>query len=450
MAGSRRLERLGSEVVTLVGQALGDDPCRPVVALSGGADSGVLAWALQECGSSPRAVHVHHGWPASDLMQSAARAVAGRLCLELVAVRVDTSRPGSPEAVARQARYEALERQLGAGERIATGHTLDDQAETVLGNLLWGSGLDGLRGIHRHRPGVVRPLLEVTRTQTRELATLMGLPFADDPANQDASYRRVRIRRALAGWERTLAPGIGRRLADLARLVEADLAFLEGASASATVEQVGGSVRIAAGEVHTLPPALAARVVRRALRTLGDGYPGARRDVDAVLRAAADGKEGRISGGHRVARVGAYVLIGPEDRPTGPPVVPLSMPGATRWGAWNWEAREHPGRPHAFPLSRWRQVFDARIMAGSEVVVRPVGDDDRLAMARGGKRVADALSEARVPKAERAGWPVLAIGGEVVWVPGVRRAYRGWVDEDTMGYVLVEATREERWKPVGY
>ena len=449
MVGSRRLERLGSEVASLVGQALGDDTGRLVVALSGGADSAVLAWALQECGRSPRAVHVHHGWPGSDRMESAAREVADRLRLGLAVLRVDTSGPGSPEAVARQARYEALRRQLGAGERIATGHTLDDQAETVLGNLLWGSGLDGLRGIQRSGPGLVRPLLEVTRMQTRELAALLGLPFADDPANQDASYRRVRIRRALAGWERTLAPGIGRRLADLARLVETDVAFLERAGASAKVESVGGSVRMAASEIRTLPPALAARAVRRALRTLGEGYPGGRRDVDVVLRAAFDGKEGRITGGHRVARVGAYVMIGSEDRPAVPPPVPLSMGRAIRWGAWNWEAREHPGRPEAFPLSRWRQVFDARVLPWGEAVVRPVVDDDRIAMARGGKRVADALSEARIPLDERAGWPVLAVGGEVLWVPGVRRAYRGWVDEDTMGYVLVEATREDRWKPVG-
>lgn len=447
MVGSRRIERLGSEVITLVGQALGDDSL--VVALSGGADSAVLAWALRECGRSPRAVHVHHGWPGSERMESAARAVADRLRLELTVVRVDTSGPGSPEAVARQARYEAFRRQLGAGERIATGHTLDDQAETVLGNLLWGSGLDGLRGIHRHRPGLARPLLEVTRTQTRELAALLGLPFADDPANQDASYRRVTIRRALAGWERTLAPGIGRRLADLAGLVETDLAFLERSGASAKVERMGGSVRVAAGEIRTLPPAPAARAVRRALRTLGGGYPGSRRDVDVVLRAAVDGKEGRITGGHRVARVGAYVIIGAEDPPAVPPSVSLSMGGATRWGAWNWEARERPGRPEAFPISRWRQVFDARILTWGEAVVRPVAGDDRIAMARGGKRVADALSEARVPRGERAAWPVLALGGEVVWVPGVRRAYRGWVEEDTMGHVLVEATREDRWKPVG-
>lgn len=419
------------------------------MALSGGADSAVLAWALRECGVPSRTVHVHHGWPGSDRMEAAAGAVAGRLAVELDVVRVDTSPAGSPEAVARRARYEALERRLGAGEEIATGHTLTDQAETVLGNLLWGAGLDGLRGIHRHRPGLVRPLLDVTRSETRELATLLGLPFADDPANEDASYRRVRLRRALAAWERTLAPGIGRRLTDLAGLVETDLDFLERSSAVGRVERLGVSVRMAAGELRTLPRALAARVVRRALRTVGEGYPGNRRDVEVVLRAAESGREGRISGGHRVARVGAHVLIGPMDRPAGPTTRALSLEGVTRWGGWCWEAREHAGRPEAFPLSRWRQIFDARAQPWSEATIRKAGRQDLIAIAGGHKRVADALSEARIPRPERAGWPVLAIGDEVMWIPGVRRAYGGWVDEDTMGYVQVTATMEERWKPVG-
>ena len=385
-------------------------------------------------------------------MEAAARAVAGRLTLELDVVRVDTSGPGSPEAVARRARYEALGQRLGAGEAIATGHTLTDQAETVLGNLLWGAGLDGLRGIHRHRPGLVRPLLDVTRSDTRELAALLGLPFADDPANQDASYRRVRLRRALGAWERTLAPGIGRRLADLAGLVETDLDFLDRASAEARVEQVGGSVRLAAGELRTLPPALAARVVRRALRAVGEGHPGSRRDVAVVLEAAGSGREGRVTGGRRVAREGAHVVIGGVDRPGRPSPRALSLEGVTRWGGWRWEAREHGGRPEAFPLSRWRQVFDAGAWRWGQAIIRPAGGRDRIAIAIAGghKLVADALSEARIPRPERSGWPVLAIGDEVVWIPGVRRAYGGWVDEDTMGYVEVKATLEERWKPAGY
>ena len=433
-----------------MGHALGETRSPLVVALSGGADSAVLAWAVREDGREARAVHVHHGWPGSDRMEAAATAVADRLGMDLDLLRVDTSGPGSAEAVAREARYSALEQQVRAGEQVVTGHTLTDQAETVLGNLMWGAGLDGLRGIRRRRQGMVRPFLEVTRDETRELASLLGLPFVDDPANDDASFRRVRIRRALAAWERTLAPGIGARLAELARLVETDLEFLDGLSGAVNIEESEGTVRVPAAVLRTLPPAVAGRVVRRALRAVGGGYPGTKRDVEAVLEVAMGGSSTCIAGGHPVARIGAQVRIGAWSRPEGPTSLPWGVDGTARWGRWTWEARGGPGRPEAYPLSRWDQVFDTCTFSGREALIRTVAPDDRIAMRRGHKRASDAMAEAGIAPDDRKGWPVLEVDGRVTWIPGVRRAYAGWVTDDTMGYVLVSATREELWKPVGY
>lgn len=377
-------------------------------------------------------------------------AVAERLEMDLERVRVDTSGPGSPEAVARHARYAALEQRRREGEQVATGHTLTDQAETVLGNLMWGAGLDGLRGVHRHRKGLVRPLLEVTREEARELASLLGLPFVDDPANRDDSFRRVRIRRALAAWERTLASGISVRLARLARLVETDLGFLDELSSAVKIEESDGSVRVPAAVLRTLPPALAGRVVRRALRTSGGGYPGTRRDVNAVLEVAKGGAPTRIAGGHPVDRIGAQVRISAGSRPGGSASLPWDMKGTTRWGTWIWEARVYPGRPDAYPFSSWRQVFDTCAISGREVVIRRATQDDRIAMRRGHKRASEAMAEAGIPPSDRQGWPVLEVDGRVTWMPGVRRAYGGWVTADTMGYILVSVTREETWKPVGF
>ena len=420
-----------------------------MVALSGGADSAVLAWAVREEGRAARAVHVHHGWPGSDRMESAAAAVADRLQIDLERVRVDASGPGSPEAEARYARYAALEQSARPGEQVATGHTLTDQAETVLGNLMWGSGLDGLRGVHRRRKNVVRPLLDVTRDETRELAFLLGLPFVDDPANHDDSFRRVRIRRSLAAWERSLTPGIGARLAELARLVETDLGFLDELSGGVRIEEGDGTVRIAAAVLRTLPPALAGRVIRRALREVGGGYPGTRRDVEVVLGVAREGGGARISGGRAVGRTGAHVRIGVGSR-TGGSSLRWDMDGTIRWGGWTWEAQEYPGRPEAYPFSAWRQVFDVSALGRRRAVVRPATSDDRIAMRRGHKRVSDAMAEAGIGPDDRKGWPVLEVDGRMTWIPGVRRAYAGWVTDDTMGYVLVSATREETWKPLGY
>lgn len=462
MAGSRRLTRLGSEAVARVARALDGDDSPAAAALSGGADSAVLAWALQEAGRRVRAVHIHHGWPASDRMEAAAGAVADRLGIGLTRIRVDASGPGSPEAAARSARYAALEGEARDGELIATGHTLTDQAETVLGNLMRGAGLDGLRGIRRRRGRLARPLLDTARGETRELAVLLGMPFTDDPANQDPSFRRVRIRRALAAWERTLAPGIGVRLAELADLADADLRLLDELGAGVEVEEGGGWVRLPAPVLNVMPPAAAARAVRRALRAAGGGYPGVRKDVEAVLAAAGEGGSVRISGGRPVERAGAYVRIGAVDAGGGgrggPDIpAPLSwdMEGPVRWGGWTWKAQVFPGRPDAFPFSEHRQVFDARIFEdgrppGGKAVIRPASPDDRIAMRRGRKRVFDALAESGIPPRARAGHPVLEAGGRVVWIPGVRRAYTGWAAGDTISSVEVSAVREEQWKPVGY
>lgn len=449
MAGSRRLTRLGSEVVEKVRRGLGDSGTPVVVALSGGADSAVLTWAICQGDRAVRAVHVHHGWIASDRMESAAAAVAGRLEVDLREVRIATSGPGSPEEVARHARYGALQQMIRPDELIATGHTLTDQAETVLGNLIWGSGLDGLRGVRRRRNSLVRPLLEVTRSETRELARLLRLPFVDDPANQDEAFRRVRIRRALSEWERSLSPGISSRLADLAGLAEGDLAFLDGMAGRVKIEQGEGTVRIPTGLLRTLPPTLAARVVRRGLRAMGGGYPGTRRDVEAVLEAARGGSATMVTGGHPVRRSGAHVRIGAGTHAR-PGPLRWELGQTLRWGDWTWKARYGPGRPEAYPFSPWRQVFDLGALSGRRVVIRAVSARDRIAMRDGHKSAMDAMSEARISVGERDGWPVMEVDGGIAWIPGVRRAYTGWVNDDTIGHVLASATREGKWKPVEY
>ena len=449
MAGSRRLTRLGSQVVEKVEGELGGYGSPVIAALSGGADSAVLAWAMVRGDREVRAVHVHHGWPASDRMAAGADAVAERLDIDLRTVRISTSGPGSREEAARRARYGALQQMVRPGELIATGHTLTDQAETVLGNLMWGSGLDGLRGIHRRRNSLVRPLLDVTRSETRELARLIGLPFVDDPANDDDSFRRVRIRRALAEWERSLSPGMSYRLAELAGLAHTDLAYLDELTEEVRIEEGEGFVRIPAGVLQTLPHTLAARAIRRALRAMGGGYPGSRGDVEAVLEVAKGGRPALVTGGHPVGRLGAHIRIGAGSRRE-PPALEWSLDETLRWGSWTWKARQGPGRPEAYPFSSWRQVFDIGAVAGRRVVIRSASARDRIAMREGHKRASDAMAEARIPSSERDGWPVMEVDGSIAWIPGVRRAYTGWVSDDTIGYVEASATREGSWKPVEY
>ncbi len=449
MVGSRRLRRLSAKILREVADTT-DSSARAIAALSGGPDSAVLAWALAEGSGRVRAVHVHHGWPGSDRMEAAATAVAACLGLDLKVIRVDATGHGSPEEIARRLRYRALQRECRPGEVIATGHTMTDQAETVIGNVIWGSGLDGLGGMRRRRGNLIRPLLGITGDETREMATLMAWPVEDDPANHDSVYRRVRIRRVLVEWEAALAPGVIRRMAGLAGSVAPDLDLLNELSASVAVERTDSAVRIPIGELRAVAPGLSSRVIRRALRLLGDGHPGTRQDVEEVKRVMGHGGQGRVSGGYQVHREGTHVVIGrSEVQPSRPPLR-LTEPGLTRWGDWYWQAACHSGRPQVFPISSWHQIFDMRSVPESGVVIRQAAGTDMVSLDRGTKRVAEALAEAGVPKRERSGWPVLAANDQVLWVPGVRRAYAGWVDGDTKSYLEVQATREKHWQPLEF
>ena len=451
MVGSRRLTELGQRVKDSVSEALRTDRRPIVVALSGGADSAILAWAVIGIGTECRAAHVHHGWPASDRMAETASEVATHLGIQLNRIDVNTDGCGSLEAVAREARYEALESAREDGELVATGHTRNDQAETVIGNLMWGSGLDGLGGIHRRRHGLIRPMLSVPRNEVRELATLVGVPFADDPANNDARFRRVRIRRALAEWDERLAPGMIERLADTAELVRADIELLDEQLSEVRIWENEDAVRLASGMLRTLPDSAARRLIRQALRRVGSGHPGSRRDVEAVLAVAFGAPATEIAGGHRVARVGASVQVGKRTHSVVSPSSQLDFSGPVRWADWRWVAHQYEGQPTTFPLSKWTQVFDASVFRPNHpAAIRVASRADQITIRGGHKSAFAALTEAGVPAQDRSEWPILDVAGDVLWIPGVRRAYAGWVSNDTRRYVVVTAQREERWKPVAY
>ena len=177
------------------------------IALSGGADSAALGLLASETlGDEVRAIHVHHGLRWSDSLREAANLVAKQLDLPLSIAEVEVL-DGSPEAAAREARYRVL---TEFDDQVVTGHTKDDSVETVLINLVRGTGSGGLGGIPWHRPpNVYRPLLEVSRSETREIATLAGLEFFDDPMNEDLDLLRAAVRRRIVPELEALNPAGG-------------------------------------------------------------------------------------------------------------------------------------------------------------------------------------------------------------------------------------------------
>jgi tRNA(Ile)-lysidine synthase len=276
-------------------------------AVSGGADSLALLALAVAAGCDATAVHVDHRLrPGSAAEADVVRDAAARLGAGFRSETAPVEPGPNLEARARAARYAALP--PGA----LTGHTADDQAETVLLNLLRGAGLDGLAGMAPDR----RPIRRLRRAETRALCAALGLEPVADPSNDDPAFRRNRVRHELV----PLLDAIAERdvVAVLAR--QADAARAEAALLDALAADVDPTdARALAGA----PPALARRAVRRWLRdaegpdgAAGPGgaerYPPDAAAVERVL-AVARGEvvACEVAGGWRVARSqGRLRLVG--------------------------------------------------------------------------------------------------------------------------------------------
>ena len=252
-----------------------------LVACSGGADSVALAAALAfeapRAGRPAGAVTVDHGLQPGSAMRAAALADRLRQLgldpVEVATVRV--GRTGGPEAAAREARYRALEEsadRLGA-VAVLLGHTLDDQAETVLLGLARGSGSRSLAGMPARRGRFVRPLLGLDRATVRAAARADGLPVWDDPHNADPAFARARVRdEVLPVLEKALGPGVPEALARTAALARDDADALDGWAATAYDSALAGPGVLAVDALAALPPAVRSRVLR--LAALAAGAPG--------------------------------------------------------------------------------------------------------------------------------------------------------------------------------
>jgi tRNA(Ile)-lysidine synthase len=296
MAATRRLSLLLESTSSRL-----DLPSGPVVvALSGGADSAALAYLALRAGHEVSTVHVDHGFPDSLTMSTAALAVADALDVSLRTVRVDVERGPSREEQARKARYEALH---ALEATVLTGHTRDDNVETVLMNLIRGTGVRGLGGIPAHRPpNVYRPMLRVTRSETREIAVLAQLPFVDDPMNQDLSLTRNRVRQVVLPRLREINPQVVEAVDRLARSARADVGLLDDMAASHFRPVIPISV------VMTLPKPIAERILVEALEAHGIG---ATADRIARMWRVATGESDRqdLAEGRTVTRDGALLSI---------------------------------------------------------------------------------------------------------------------------------------------
>jgi len=263
-------------------------------AVSGGPDSLALLALAIEAGCRATAVHVDHGLrPGSAEEGEVVRAAAARFGAAYRSLRVTVAPGPNLEARARRARYDALPAD------VLTGHTADDQAETVLLNLLRGAGLDGLRGFDPAR----RPLRRLRRSETHELCADLGLHPVQDESNDDLRFRRNRVRHeALPLLDAIADRDVTSVLARQADHLRADAELLD--ELAVAVDPCDARALAAA------PGPLAGRAVRLWLRTGPEAHPPSSASVTRVLAVArGDAVACEIEGGRRVHRHGQRMVV---------------------------------------------------------------------------------------------------------------------------------------------
>ena len=321
-------------------------------------------------GCAVTAIHVDHGLrPESAGEGAVVSHAAARVGAAFVGEKVVVEEGPNLEARARAARFAALPAD------VATGHTMDDQAETVLLNLLRGSGADGLAGM---TPGLRHPLLGLRRHETHAVCAAMELAPVEDPSNDDPAFLRNRVRHELLPLCADLA---GRDpvplLARQAAVLRDEASFLDALALEAAPDPQDARV------VARLPLALARRSVRQWLRdspgtgtatatATATGYPPSLAEVERVLTVAAGGAVGtEISGGRRVHRRGQRLSVGPVASDSVTPVIPDEAGDAVP--SW--------AEPQVGPVLVDRARLAARVAELGQQITADYADDPPLLVA---------------------------------------------------------------------
>jgi tRNA(Ile)-lysidine synthase len=387
-----------------------------VLAVSGGVDSMVLlhlAVGSQGNGAPITVATFDHrsGPHASDAVRLVTEE-ASRLGVEVVAGRAATT--ADSEAAWRSQRWAflrdvATSRQAG----IATGHTRDDQIETVAMRILRSAGARGLAGLLAPS-AVQRPLLRLTRREVRRHADALAIRWLEDPTNRSSRFLRNRVRHDLLPALRTVRPEIdqdlwdlGERAADLRREVEQVAGrWIRG--------DTRGALMIGVDLLHDLdeasraviwPELLARRRIvmdTRGIRRLARVAPGAR-----------DGTRIPLSGGLEIVRKGEFLVL---KATAAGPVGTAVLEDELRFGRFRFRRSAAPDERRS-PWGAW--------LSSQPAEVRSWRAGDRIAAGGQGaqRRVKRFFAEAGVHASDREGWPVVVQDGEITWVPGVCRVF---------------------------
>lgn len=402
---------------------------RSWVAFSGGVDSTVLLDAAarvlgRRAPERLAAVHVNHGLhPDAGAWEDHCREAAARLGIRFEARRAAVRASpggGNLEAAARAARHRALAETVPRGEAILLAHHRDDQAETALLRILRGAGPAGMAAMRREATlrglRLVRPLLEVPRSEILAYANARRLSWVEDPANAAAAHDRNHVRRRVLPVVAERWPGAAATLVRLARRSEETAAMLDALGAADLAAAKGrapGTLNAAA--IAALPPPRAANALRTWLVARHRIPPPPRHWLRVVAEeVAAAGSDRRPE----AVRAGVWVRRHRGELHTGRERAPPRLPWNTRWRL--------DGAPLDLPHGRLAAVRTAgdglaaaRLPPVVEVRFRRGGESCRPRARGVTKPLKRLMQESGVPPWERGTWPLVFAGGRIAAAPGL-------------------------------
>lgn len=395
------------------------------VGLSGGVDSVVLLDILRQLRKRYRfrlnVLHVHHGLsPNADRWARFCATHCARRAIPFQCVRVEVKGQGKNiEAHARAARYEAFARH--GSEVIALAHNLNDQAETVLLNLVRGAAAHGMRGMaavrsttsasKSGRQTIIRPLLDVPRSSLVEYANHRRLRFIVDESNADHRFARNFIRLRITPLLERRFPGSQGAIARTAGLL-AEGAMLLDELADLDLQSVAVGDRLDAERLCALTPARAANVLRRYLGKRGVMSPPSVRlhEVLRQIRARDDAAPVIQVGQVSIRRFRGMVDVVP-DKPGSHSISPIMWQGEPRI--------ELPdGASLVFARKRGIGIRESALRDAS-ITIRSRTGGERIRIARNGRTrtLKNLLSEGEVPPWQRAAMPLIFRDGKLIWAP---------------------------------
>jgi tRNA(Ile)-lysidine synthase len=438
-----------------------------LVAVSGGADSMALLhmlWQLREPLALQLCVaHLNHQMrPNATDDAHFVETTAGYLGIRCICDTRDVptyqrQHKLSPEDAARQLRYaflRATATQLGA-DRIAVGHTADDQAETVILHLLRGSGLRGLGGIPPVRGPIVRPLIHVSRADIIDYVRTHRVLFREDPSNDQRQYSRNRIRLdLLPALRRDYNPRLLQTLCRTAQLLADDEAALQAMAhqhfLAARLAATSGAMTLQIAGLTSLPLALERRVLREALAEVMGGLQGVTARhiaaIVALLRSGTGNQRLTLPQGVVVERQYDVLLIHRQAR-TGVVCVDvcLPVPGVCRVEALGVTitSDQLPRRGATGPFPSGDVTWLDAERVGQDVRVRTRRPGDRLQPLGSvyTKKLKAFLIDAKIPQALRDRLPLVVTSTGIAWVAGVRPAEWAKVTPATRAILRLQVFR---------